>query len=282
VGIKIKNHSLTVLTVATVLATALFGFLGPQRHQDSVQQASDTSSTSVTLATPTTVVGPMGPSGMQGEQGETGAIGPQGPIGAKGAQGQTGPIGATGPIGPQGPVGPTGPRGEQGIQGSQGVPGGFGDFGAFYDTTTVWLPINEAISIPFNQTDLSSGVFTANDELGKPTQIRFTTAGTYNVAFSSQLEKTDGGTDVVSIWLAKNGQNVDYTSTDVYLTNSGIKSRTFAAWNFFVKVEVGDFIQLKISATNDMATSILASPAQTNPSRPAIPSTIITVNQVSI
>jgi hypothetical protein len=143
------------------------------------------------------------------------------------------------------------------------------------------LPSNQAVAIPIDRTDSSSGIEIRNDEFGKPTQIHFSTSGTYNVAFSAQLEKNDGGTDVVSIWLTKNGLNVDYTSTDVYLTNSGTKSRTFAAWNFFTTVQSGDFIQLKISATNDMATSLLAVDAQTNPDRPAIPSTIITINQVS-
>jgi hypothetical protein len=281
VSLNSRNQLPKIATTTVVLTVLVLNLLGLQQNRQ------QTDSTKLQLVIPPTttadtpVVGPMGPTGLQGEPGELGAVGPQGPTGGKGATGATGAAGATGPTGPQGPTGETGPKGEQGAQGSQGVPGGFGDFGSFYDTNTIWLPMNQAISIPLNQTDSSSGVFIDSDEFGKPTRIRFSASGTYNVAFSAQLEKTDGGTDIASIWLSKNGINVDYTSTDVYLTNSGTKSRTFAAWNFFVTVLAGDFIQLKISANNDMTTAILASDSQTNPDRPAIPSTIITVNQIS-
>ena len=101
------------------------------------------------------------------------------------------------------------------------------------------------------------------------------------MAFSLQLGKSDSGTDVVTIWLVQNDENVPWSSTDLYLTDSDLKSRTVAAWNFFVVASAGDTIQLMISASNDLKTSILAVPPQTNPIRPAIPSTILTVNQVS-
>ncbi len=95
-----------------------------------------------------------------------------------------------------------------------------------------------------------------------------------------QLGKTDSGTDLVSIWLVQNGDNVPWSSTDLYLTDSGLKSRTVAAWNFFVVIAAGDNIQLMISAENDLKTSVLTLPAQTNPTRPEVPSTSLTVNQV--
>ena len=120
----------------------------------------------------------------------------------------------------------------------------------------------------------------ANDLDGKPTKITFSTTGVYNVAFSLQLGKSDNKTYVITIWLAKNGVNVPDSATDLYLSDSNLQSRTVAAWNFFVSAAPGDFIQLMISATNDLKTSIIASPAQTNPDRPAVPSTILTVNQV--
>ena len=121
----------------------------------------------------------------------------------------------------------------------------------------------------------------ADDSDGSPTKITFSNPGVYNVAFSLQLGKSDNKTYVITIWLAKNGDNVADSATDLYLSDSNLQSRTVAAWNFFVTASSGDFIQLMISATNDLKTSIIASPAQTNPDRPAVPSTILTVNQVS-
>ena len=179
-----------------------------------------------------------------------------------------------------GPSGATGPQGSPGATGSKGDPGGFGNFGSFYDTTTTLLAANTATAVPLNTTDRASGISVVDDINGKPTKVTFTTAGIYNISFSMQLGKTDSGTDLVSIWLVQNGDNVPWSSTDLYLTDSGLKSRTVAAWNFFVVIAAGDNIQLMISAENELKTSVLTLPTQTNPLRPAVPSTILTVSQV--
>lgn len=246
--------------------------------------------------------GAIGPQGPVGPTGATGATGPQGPAGLIGPQGPAGPIGLTGatgpagPIGPQGPTGPTGstgatgpsgdagpqgPSGTAGATGPQGPAGGFGDFGSFYDTSSLLLPGDTAVAVPLNTTDVSRGVSVTNDLSSKPTRVTFSTTGVYNVAFSIQLGKADNKTHAVTIWLSKNGTNVPDSATDLYLSGSDLQSRIVAAWNFFVSAVPGDFIQLMISANNDLETSIIATPPQTNPDRPAVPSTILTVNQVS-
>ena len=236
--------------------------------------------------------GATGGTGPQGQTGSTGSIGPQGPIGLTGAQGPQGEIGASGPRGPQGetgsqglpgpqgPTGPAGPTGATGQTGPQGSPGGFGSYGSFYDTTTVLLPQDQAVNVPLNTTALSNGVSIELDEFGSPTKIKFNSSGVFNISFSMQLQKTDTGLDTVSIWLAQNGENVADSSTDISLIDKNEASRVFAAWNFVIQVSSGDFIQLRISATNNLKTSILYAPPQLNPTRPAIPSTILTVNQI--
>ena len=230
--------------------------------------------------------GPLGPAGSAGE------IGPQGPIGLTGPQGPPGEIGASGPRGPQGetgsqglpgpqgPTGPAGPTGATGQTGPQGSPGGFGSYGSFYDTTSVLLPQDQAVNVPLNTTALSNGVLIELDEFGSPTKIKFNSSGVFNISFSMQLQKIDTGLDTVSIWLAQNGENVADSSTDISLIDKNEASRLFAAWNFVIKASSGDFIQLRISATNNLKTSILYAPPQLNPTRPAIPSTILTVNQI--
>ena len=249
----------------------------------------------------TGTTGVQGPQGLKGETGTTGATGapgpqgPQGPIGPQGLKGDTGAtgpagaIGATGPQGPQGlkgDTGTTGATGAQGIQGIQGVkgdPGGFGYYGSFYDTGTVNLTANQAQAVPLHITDFSNGVSIDKDALNVPNKIRFTNAGKYNISFSLQLSKTDPGTDVTSIWLcAGNGSgtctNVSWSSTDVYMV--GNSARQVAAWNFFFNASANDFVQLMISPGTSTGTSILATPAASGPTRPEIPSTILTVNQV--
>lgn len=142
------------------------------------------------------------------------------------------------------------------------------------------LPGNTPVAVPLNTTDESSGVAIENDDDARPTRIRVTSAGVFNVAFSMQLQKSDSGVDAVSIWLEKNGTAVPWSSTDIYLQDADLRSRTVAAWNFFVRLQAGEYVRLIIVATNNLRTSILAVPSPTIPGQPAIPSTILTVNQV--
>lgn len=183
-------------------------------------------------------------------------------------------------IGPQGVQGATGATG---VQGAKGDPGGFGYHGSFYDTSTVTLTQNQMKAVPFHATDFSNGITIENDGNSSPTKVRFQFAGKYNIAFSMQLTKTDSGTDITTIWLCLGSgagvcTNIPWTSTEVYLF--GNDARQVAAWNFFVNIASNDYIQLLISSGSSTGTQILSSPAQTSPSRPKIPSTILTVNQI--
>jgi hypothetical protein len=250
------------------------------------------------------LIGPSGPKGDAGVKGDTGATGATGPVGATGATGATGPVGATGAAGATGPVGATGATGlvgatgatgatgAQGVQGVQGIqgergekgdPGGFGYYGSFFDTGTLPLTANQAHAIQLDSTDFANGIGIENDDLGDPTKIRFQFAGKYNIAFSLQLIKSDSGTDVTTIWLCRGSgsgscSNVAWTATDTFLI--GNSARQVAAWNFFVNMAANEFVQLMISPGTSTGTSVLSSPAQSNPTRPEVPSVILTVNQV--
>ena len=228
--------------------------------------------------------GPVGPQGEKGEQGDPGPQGPAGEPGQEGPQGIAGPVGPVGPIGesgnqgPQGiagPVGPVGPAGPTGPQGEPGSPGGFGAYGSFYDTTTVPLTRYLPTPIPLNTTDFASGV-----SIVEGSKITFAAAGKFNIAFSTQVEKADAGTDLVSVWLSKNGNNMAWTNTDVVITASGANSRHLIALNFFVDAVADDFFQLMMTSTTSSQTVIKSVGTQTNPNRPEIPGTILTVNQV--
>ncbi|NCZ56405.1 MAG: hypothetical protein EBY86_07170, partial [Acidimicrobiia bacterium] len=103
-----------------------------------------------------------------------------------------------------------------------------------------------------NSTDFASGVSIVDGS-----KITFSVSGKFNLAFSSQIEKGDSGTDYLSVWLTKDGANVPWSNTDVIITSSGTNSRHVVAWNFFVTATAGDTIQLMIAASNDLKTSIL-------------------------
>jgi hypothetical protein len=213
--------------------------------------------------------GPAGPMGLPGANGLDGVSGSIGAPGQQGVQGIPGVIGSDGATGAMGPAGPTGPAG------ATGPAGGFGAYGSFYDTTTVPLPQNIATPVPLNSTDFSKDV-----SIVSGSRITFAVAGKFNIMFSSQIEKGDAGTDQLSVWLTKNTSNVPWSNTDVVITSSGANSRHLVMLNFFVDVAAGDFYQVKMTSTTSSQTVIRSVGAQTNPDRPEIPSTILTVNQV--
>lgn len=236
-------------------------------------------------------VGPAGPPGQDGECtiGDIGPIGPQGPQGIPGVDGAEGS---------QGQPGVAGQDGRDGRDGADGV-SGFGDSGAFWDVTIqgndglVSTSVDTAHPMYLGSADTTNnrGVTIercAGDQT-KPALypsipkscITFTNPGVYNIAFSAQLWRTQGGNqDVISIWLRKNGVNVAETRTDVTLLSNSVKS--VAAWNFFAPVECSttcDTYQLMWSYT-ESHTNLWFEAATTNPSRPDIPSVIVTVNQI--
>ncbi len=220
---------------------------------------------------------------IKGTQGSTGATGPQGPSGITGATGSTGATGPQGPIGITGATGATGPQGVQGPQGPAGVTT-MGFYGSFFDTSTVNI-LATAIAIPLNTTELSNGVAMQNGLEGLKTRIAFSNPGYYNIQFSSQLYNPGNQARQITIWLAKNRINTDTgyvadSSTDIYLGTATDTERAVVSWNFFVSAAANDFYELMIVANNTGVE--IFSGASSNAARgaPAIPGTILTVNQV--
>ena len=109
-------------------------------------------------------------------------------------------------------------------------------------------------------------------------RITVANTGVYNIQFSAQFDKTDSGRDDVEIWLSKNGTNVPDTSTIV--ADDGNNAKFVAAWNFVVPMNANDYVELKWYS-DDLDMRLLARTAGTNPIRPAIPSVIATVTQVT-
>jgi hypothetical protein len=234
---------------------------------------------------PTGDTGPTGPSG-NGPTGPTGATGAAstapGPTGPTGAAGATGPTGTSGPTGPSGngPTGPTGSAGAAGATGPTGATGAIGptgpggalaSYGSFYDTTNQFATLpNTAYPMLLNTTAEALGVSVVSGS-----QITVASAGTYNLQFSAQLDKTSGATANVKIWIRKNGADIPDTASTVAI--QGTSAETVPAWNFVLTLAATDYIQFMWS-TDDVLAHLSAS-APVAPA-PAIPSVIVTVTQV--
>jgi hypothetical protein len=215
---------------------------------------------------------------VQGLKGETGA---QGPAGPQGAQGPAGAQGATGPAGPQGiagSAGGVGGSGATGPQGVQGVPGTMSAYyGNFYSTaiqTNVGVAAtpDEANAFTFNSPPDGVGVTIVSNS-----RITVANAGTYNLQFSAQLNKTDSGNDSVDVWLAKNGTNIEWSSGREWLYGNDAKQ--VIGWNFIITLSANDYLEL-MWYSPDADVRIYSEIASTAPTRPAIPSIIATLTQV--
>lgn len=146
-------------------------------------------------------------------------------------------------------------------------------YGSFYSTQDqASAGANQLNKMTLNVTDIANGVSIVSNS-----QITIDNAGVYNIQFSAQYDKTDSGDDKVDIWLCKNGSSLANTNTEMVLT--GNNGKHVAAWNFFVNAAAGDYFELCWSSP-DAAVFINYIAPQSSPTRPAIPSLILTVNKV--
>lgn len=142
--------------------------------------------------------------------------------------------------------------------------------GAFYDTTTQTAAvINTGYPITFNTTDIADGIYRGTTT----SQIHVDTAAIYNIQFSAQFDNTSGGNHLAYLWLRKNG--VDVAQSNSQLRMKGTDGELVAAWNFFIKLAAGDYIEL-VWAVSDTAVQLVAQTASAF--APAIPSCIITIS----
>ena len=144
--------------------------------------------------------------------------------------------------------------------------------GAFYDTTTqVPVAANTAYAVTFNAVTIEKGVYRGSTT----SRIYVTNPGWFNFQFSAQLDATSGGDHEIYIWARINGTDVANSASQVRIR--GNNGETIAAWNFFLQLAAGDYFELVYSAS-DTDVQILAQAASSPV--PAIPSVILTVNQI--
>lgn len=152
-------------------------------------------------------------------------------------------------------------------------------YGAFQDSTDqTAASTTTAYAITFNTTDYTNGVYLSNSS-----QINVRNYGVYNFQFSIQFKNTTNDAQDVDIWFSKNGTNVDNSNSRFSLParkSSGDPSHLIAAMNFFIELQVGDYVELKWRVS-DTGVSIEQYGTSTSPTRPTIPSVILTVQYVA-
>lgn len=152
-------------------------------------------------------------------------------------------------------------------------------YGAFQDSTDqVAANTTTAYAITFDTTDFSNGVTLSNSS-----RLNVSQSGIYNIQFSIQFTNTTNASQDVDVWFRKNGTNADKSNSRFGFAprkGAGDPFHTIAAINYFLSLNANDYVEIMWRPT-DVGVNIEQYPAGTSPTRPAVPSAIVTLSFVS-
>jgi hypothetical protein len=152
-------------------------------------------------------------------------------------------------------------------------------YGAFQDSTDqVAANTTTAYAVTFNTTDFSNGVTIASGS-----RITVADAGIWNLQFSIQFTNTTNASQDVDVWFRVNGSNVANSNSRFGFAprkGAGDPYHTIAAMNYFVSLNATNYVEIMWRPT-DTGVSIEQYAAGTSPTRPAVPSAIVTMSFVS-
>lgn len=150
--------------------------------------------------------------------------------------------------------------------------------GSFSNTATQSLAAaNTPYVVVLNTTDTASGMSLGSN------RITVNQSAIYNVQFSLQFENANVAIATTWVWIRKNGTDVAGTAStwDIHGTHAGSNGYVLGACNFYVSLLAGDYIELVVAA-NNTGVNVEAYASSTSPfTRPAVPSSVVTVSFVS-
>jgi hypothetical protein len=152
-------------------------------------------------------------------------------------------------------------------------------YGAFQDSTDqVAANTTTAYAVTFNTTDFANGVTMASGS-----RITVADAGIWNLQFSIQFTNTTNLSQDVDVWFRVNGTNVANSNSRFGFAprkSAGDPYHTIAAMNYFVSLNATNYVEIMWRPT-DVGVAIEQYAAGTSPTRPAVPSAIVTMSFVS-
>jgi hypothetical protein len=150
-------------------------------------------------------------------------------------------------------------------------------FGAFTDTARQTALINTATAVKWRDTIAQNQVSIGLNSSLDPTRLLVVNAGAYLVQYSLQVNNPQIANDEMSVWMRRNGAAYP-NSLRQFLTGAvGVKN-IFSGQAIIVFTE-DDYLELFFSVKHNQ-TQLLKTSALTNPSRPATPSTQITLFRI--
>jgi hypothetical protein len=153
-------------------------------------------------------------------------------------------------------------------------------YAGFQDLSTQTIAsTTTAYPITMNTMDFSHGI---RLDQNYASRIIFDHFGVYNLQWSGQFKSiSNSATDVV-VWIRKNGIDIPGSAGQVTVParHGSIDGATIAAWNYFVQVLAGDYIEF-MWHSNDTGVTLEYYAPHTSPTAPATASMIVTVAQVA-
>jgi len=151
-------------------------------------------------------------------------------------------------------------------------------YGAFSDFTSQTTTANTATLMALSVTDFSNSV-----GLDIGSKIKVTKPGIYNLQFSTQFQNLDNAPQDVFIWLKQNGTDITGSTGKVGLParkSAGVPYHDIKGWNYFLSMNVDDYVQIYWSTTNALVT-IEHYAASGTPTKPSTASVVATLSFVS-
>jgi len=149
-------------------------------------------------------------------------------------------------------------------------------YGSFYSTNTQTGIANSVLTMGLSNSDSwNSGVSVVSGN-----RITLANAGVYNLQFSAQMVKTSGNSaSHAHIWLSQNGITTPYSASQIGFPSNSVY--VVAAWNFFFQTtNPNEYVQLQWEINSNVDNGISLQYQAATGNIPAIPSLIVTVNQL--
>ena len=214
---------------------------------------------------------------LDGASGGDGSSGTSGTSGSAGTSGTTGTSGSSGTSGTSGTSGSAGTSGTSGTSGRNGIDGSSGAsianwYGAFTSTATQTVTAaNTPTAITYTNDEYSNGIVFSGS------QLTVQHAGIYEIAYSLQIEKTQGTNANVDIWLKKNGTNILRSDSILGLVSNSAKQLPFVS--IIDSASANDYYEVYFQSDSDhvQVTAVAATGGI-----PAAPSIITNIKQIGI
>ena len=151
------------------------------------------------------------------------------------------------------------------------------NYASFYDTGDQTGFANTELTMSANTSDSWNTGIT----LSANTRFVIQNPGVYSLAFSGQMVKTGGNNAThAHIWLYQNGLDVPNSASQIGFPSNSVY--VVPAWNFFFSTTTpNEYVELKWEINSNVDNQLLLKHQPATGNVPAIPSLIVTINQVN-